>query len=328
MVINGLIDKAKRMGASDLHLTSGCPPAVRVNGKIIFMAEMSLNEKILTDFAEHLLDSRQKQQFCDRGEVDFACTYASVRCRINVFRQGGCPAIAVRIINSAPPDCSELKLPEAVCRLADLKQGLVLITGATGSGKTTTMAALINRINHSDAKNIITLEDPVEYKHEHILSMINQREIGVDTESFSSGLKSALRQDPDIIMVGELRDKETVATALTAAETGHLVLATLHTRDAVSTVNRIIDIFTENQNQIRSQLAECLQAIVAQELLYSEKQQRRVAVFEIMTATQAVRNLIREGKTYQIKSFIQTGGHYGMITKEDYLKQLRQQDIL
>lgn len=327
-MIADLIKKAECMGASDLHLICGYQAAARINGQIVFFGDFILNENLLTQFAESLLTEAQLQRFAVQGEIDFAYTFEKVRCRINIFKQSGQISIAIRIIKSKISDMKELYLPDAVCSLAELTNGLVLLTGPTGSGKTTTLAALVQHINENSAKNIITLEDPIEYKYTPGKSIISQREIGIDTKSFASGLKSALREDPDIILVGELRDKETMATALTAAETGHLVLSTLHTRDTISTVSRIIDIFQENQNQIRNQLADSLQAVVSQELLYSQKLQKRIAAFEIMIVTPAMRNIIRDGRMHQLLSFIQTGAQYGMITKQDYLNKLKKQGII
>lgn len=324
-MIEDLLLKAEQMGASDLHLTCGYKAAARVNGKIVFIGDLILTASLLKELTEALLSQGQLQRFLTQGEIDFAYSCKNIRCRINIFRQSGSPAIAVRIIKAAIPALQELGLPNAVKSLIDLRQGLVLITGPTGSGKTTTLAALVQHINETASVNILTLEDPVEYKYGAGMSIINQREIGVDTESFASGLKSALREDPDVILVGELRDRETMATALTAAETGHLVLSTLHTREAVSAVSRILDVFKENQQQICSQLADSLQAVVAQELRYSKKLQRRIAVFEVLIVTPAVRNLIREGKLHQLGSYIQTGAQYGMVTKADYLQQLEKQ---
>lgn len=324
-MIEDLLLKAEQMGASDLHLTCGYKAAARVNGKIIFFGDLILTASLLQQFTEALLNKDQLRKFLTQGEIDFAYSRENLRFRINIFRQCGVPAIAIRIIETAIPDMQELGLPDSVRALTDLRQGLVLITGPTGSGKTTTLAALIQYINDTAALNILTLEDPIEYKYKTGLSVINQREIGNDTASFASGLKSALREDPDVILVGELRDRETMSTALTAAETGHLVFSTLHTRNAVAAVSRIIDIFQENQNQIRNQLADSLQAVVSQELMYSEKLQQRIAVFEVLIVTPAVRNLIRDGRLHQLTSFIQTGAQYGMITRDDYLNKLKQQ---
>ena len=230
---------------------------------------------------------------------------------------------AVRIIPNSIPTCSGLGLPEALRKLSELKSGLVLLTGVTGSGKSTTLAAIVNEINRHRAVHILTLEDPVEYRFASDRSLIHQREIGSDTVDFASGLRAALREDPDVIVVGELRDLETISIVVTAAETGHLVLSTLHTRSAVETVDRIIDVFPEQQQrQIRVQLAGCLQAVVSQQLL-PDKRGGRTAAFEIMIVTPALRNLIREGKTQQMGSYLQTGGQYGMQTMEAALEELK-----
>lgn len=318
-----LFAKAREKGASDLHLTAGCQPVIRYLGNLIRLNEQILQAEEIAALADSLMNPMQKKQFLTAGEIDFAYKQPDgSRYRINVFRQCNQAAIAARVISSVIPSCKELQLPQSVCRFINCRHGLVLITGPTGSGKSTTLAALLDKLNAEKNLHIITLEDPIEYRHEHKGCLINQREIGTDTASFATGLHSALREDPDVIMVGELRDAETVATALTAAETGHLVLSTLHTGDAVTTVNRIIDFFPEHQQQIRAQLAECLQGIACQELILGAEHLSRVAAFEIMTMTPALRNLIREGKMHQIASYIQTGRQYGMITKNDYIQKL------
>lgn len=318
-----LIEKARAAGASDIHLTVDCRPLMRCCGELLTLDEHLVTDEEMAEFTASTLTHDQEEYLNTMGEIDFSCYMPDKsRCRINFFRQCGHLAAAIRLIADQIPDCAEIGLPDSVCRLVYCTHGLVLITGATGSGKSTTLSALINKLNNEKSLHILTLEDPVEYRHQHAKSIINQREIGTDTKSFAAGLRSALREDPDVIMVGELRDRETVATALKAAETGHLVLATLHTNNAVSTISRIIDFFPENQQQVRSQLAECLQGIVCQELLMNAAGNGRVAAFEVMTLTPALRNLIREGKMHQIESFIQTGMQHGMITKADYIKKL------
>lgn len=321
-----LLEQAGEMGASDVHLTVGIKPMMRFQGKLLPLADNIVTASDMESFTAAVLTKRLSAEFERIGEVDFAYSLNdAIRCRMNLFRQCGNIAAAIRLIAAQIPTCEELGLPQTVCDFTALKNGLVLITGSTGSGKSTTLAALINKLNEEQSMHILTLEDPVEYKHAAKKSIINQREVGSDTKSFSAGLRSALREDPDVIMVGELRDKDTMSTALKAAETGHLVFATLHTGDAVTTVSRIIDFFPENQQQIKSQLAACLQGIACQELLPDASGNGRVAAFEIMTMTPALRNLIREGKVHQLESFIQTGTQYGMITKADYIRKLQQE---
>lgn len=321
-----LLEQAGEMGASDVHLTVECKPMMRIQGKLSPLADNIVTDADMESFAAAVLTKHLNTEFKRIGEVDFAYSLNdNIRCRMNVFRQCGSIAAAIRLIAAQIPTCEELGLPQTICDFTALKNGLVLITGPTGSGKSTTLAALINKLNEKQSMHILTLEDPVEYKHTAKKSIINQREVGSDTKSFAAGLRSALREDPDVIMVGELRDKGTMSTALKAAETGHLVFATLHTGDAVTTVSRIIDFFPENQQQIKSQLAACLQGIACQELLPNACGNGRVAAFEIMTMTPALRNLIREGKVHQLESFIQTGTQYGMITKADYIRKLQQE---
>lgn len=321
-----LLEQAGEMGASDVHLTVGSKPMMRIQGKLSPLADNIVTDADMESFAAAVWTKHLNTEFKRIGEVDFAYSLNdAIRCRMNLFRQCGNIAAAIRLIAAQIPTCEELGLPQTVCDFTALKYGLVLITGPTGSGKSTTLAALINKLNEEQSLHILTLEDPVEYKHAAKKSIINQREVGSDTKSFAAGLRSALREDPDVIMVGELRDKDTMSTALKAAETGHLVFATLHTGDAVTTVSRIIDFFPENQQQIKSQLAACLQGIACQELLPDASGNGRVAAFEIMTMTPALRNLIREGKVHQLESFIQTGTQYGMITKADYIRKLQQE---
>ena len=317
--------------ASDIHVTVGRPPMLRINGVLNPMADYPpLTEKDTFAMLNTIMDTKRRTQFFDDGETDFSYELPGYsRFRVNIYKQSGCVAGALRLISTKIPTFEELHLPNVLSDLAMLPRGLILVTGPTGSGKSTTLAAVIDRINQFRKDHIITLEDPIEYKHEHLNSLVDQREVGSDTKSFASGLRAALREDPDVILVGEMRDSETIGTAITAAETGHLVLATLHTLDAASTVNRIIDVFPDHQQQqIRVQLAGNLQGIVAQQLLPTSDKTSRVAAFEILVATPALRNLIREAKTHQINSYIQTGHRYGMITMDASLAELVNKHIV
>lgn len=324
-----LLRQARHLKASDIHLAAGLVPQVRVQGALQKLASPSFSQAELAGELRGLLQEQQWQSLLRDGEVDIAFSdTAGERYRLNAYSQGGKYALAIRLLQSVIPSCQALGLPQSVMRLAELTQGLVLIAGPTGSGKTTTLAALVQRINNERAVHIITLEDPVEYLYPQGRALISQREIGRDTISFASGLRSALRQDPDVILVGELRDAESMAMALSAAETGHLVLATLHTQDAAGSVNRILDVLSERQAQARSQLAECLQAVVCQRLLPRADGEGRVAAFEVLVATDALRNLIREGRTHQLESYIQTGKRFGMVTLAEAVQQLRRQGII
>ena len=319
--IDEILLKAAEMNASDLHISEGGSVIVRIAGTL------TKPGSVLSDvfsLLEPVLPGKQRVALKQYGECDFAYALPSgQRFRINLYRSMEGLDAAVRIIPNSIPTCSGLGLPEALRKLSELKSGLVLLTGVTGSGKSTTLAAIVNEINRHRAVHILTLEDPVEYRFASDRSLIHQREIGSDTVDFASGLRAALREDPDVIVVGELRDLETISIVVTAAETGHLVLSTLHTRSAVETVDRIIDVFPEQQQrQIRVQLAGCLQAVVSQQLL-PDKRGGRTAAFEIMIVTPALRNLIREGKTQQMGSYLQTGGQYGMQTMEAALEELK-----
>ena len=317
------------MQASDIHLAAGLVPQLRVQGELQKLSEPLTSQDELAGELRALLQEQAWQSLLKNGEVDIAFSdVAGERYRLNAYRQGAQYALAIRLLQSVIPSCRDLGLPESVVELAELKQGLVLVAGPTGSGKTTTLAALVQRINSERAVHIITLEDPVEYIYPQGRALISQREIGRDTASFASGLRSALRQDPDVILVGELRDGESMAMALSAAETGHLVLATLHTQDAAGSVNRILDVLSERQAQARSQLAECLQAVVCQRLLPRRSAEGRVAAFEVLIATEALRNIIREGRTHQLESYIQTGKRFGMITMAEAVQQLRRQGTI
>ena len=271
-----------------------------------------------------------KSRFNELGETDFSYSLSGYgRFRVNAFRQRGTIAIVLRLVADKVPTLEDLKHPEIMKTLSLKPRGLVLVTGPTGSGKSTTLAAMINLINQTEAAHIITMEDPIEYLHRHNKSIVNQREVNTDSISFANALRAALREDPDVILVGEMRDAETVSTAITAAETGHLVFATLHTSDAAQTIDRIIDTFPPHQQQqVKSQLSMILQGIISQQLLPLKDGSGRIAALEILVATPAIRNLIREGKTHQILSSVQTGAKYGMQTMDMALRDLVQKNLV
>ena len=321
------IQKSRRLGASDLHMTVGGAPMVRLDGYLQQLVPTPVTAAQLAEFVA-LLPDYTRQLLERRGEVDCAWRWGNERYRLNIYRQRDQYAMAVRLLNNVVPECEALGMPPALQAVTELSQGLVLIVGPTGSGKTTTLAALVQRINATRAVHIVTLEDPIEYEYPAGQSLIHQREIGRDTTSFARGLRAALREDPDVILVGELRDSETMAIALTAAETGHLVLATLHTQDVTSSVNRIVDGLQQNQQLVRSQLAESLAVVASQRLLARADGQGRVAAYEVLVATDAVRHLIREGQVHQLQSYLQTGARNGMVTMEESVKSLRRTGII
>lgn len=324
MTINDLLSRARKIGASDVHVSVGIPPKCRINGELCDLMEGKIMPADAKALVEQMIPGRLVETFNKQGEVDFSYAVQGVgRFRVNIFKQRGTMSFVIRLVNTEIPAPKSLGLPDSVIDLTTKKRGLVLVTGPTGSGKSTTLASLINVINQNYSKHIITLEDPIEYLHAHSKSVVNQREIGIDTQSYAGALRAALREDPDIILVGEMRDLDTIATAITAAETGHLVFSTLHTIGAVPTIERIIDVFpTHQQAQIRIQLATLLEAIISQQLIPTADRKGRVAAFEIMYATSAVRNLIREAKPHQIPSIIQTSKHTGMMTMDDALFEL------
>lgn len=309
---------------SDVLLTVGAPPLVRVDGQLRPIAgEDVLTEDAIEGFIEQVLNVVQRTEYRRDLELDFAASWAdTARVRGNAFHQRGLPALALRIIPDQIPSFDDLGLPQSVRSLAALHQGLVLFTGPTGSGKSTSLAALIEWINHNRACHIVTIEDPIEYVHEHRTAVVSQREVGADTHSFERALRSALREDPDVVLVGEMRDPESIAITLTLAETGHLVFSTLHTNDASQALDRIVDVFpAERQAQIRLQLASCLSGVVAQRLL-PRIGGGMVAAWEVLIANHGVRNLIREGKTRQLRNAITMGQSDGMQTLEQSLSQL------
>lgn len=323
--INDIMKKAKDAGASDVHITVGIPPKMRVNGNLITMEEYP--RMLPADTLEVLLSimsETQREKFEERGEYDMSFSIPEMgRYRVNAYKQRGSVALALRLVETNVKSAKELGVPDSVIDLYQRKRGLVLVTGPTGSGKSTTLASIIDKINNNRDAHVITLEDPIEYLHQHKMSMVNQREIGLDSGSYANALRAALREDPDVILVGEMRDFETISVAITAAETGHLVLSTLHTIGAVSTVDRVIDVFPPHQQQqIRVQLANVLEAVVSQQLIPTADGQGRVAAFEVLHANHAVRNLIREGKSHQIASVMQTNRKMGMITMDEAIRQL------
>lgn len=322
--IKNLLLYAYEQNASDLHVTVGVPPVYRVNGKLAHYGETSITPDMVNKMVREILPQAKAEEFDEKGETDFDYTLEGYcRFRVNAYHQRNAGAIAARLISSNIPTIESLNMPKVLYDLAEKPQGLILVTGPTGSGKSTTLAAMINYINENKAKHIITLEDPIEYVHHHKKSIINQREVGTDTASFANGLRASLRQDPDIILVGEMRDLETISTAITAAETGHLVFATLHTSSAPTTIDRIIDVFPPHQQgQIRIQLANVLQGIISQRLFVKKDGRGRVAATEILVGVPAVTNLIRNEKVHQIPSVMQTSRALGMHTLESNIQGL------
>lgn len=321
--IDQLLTKAFKDGASDLHISDNSPPIYRLHGKLIIHGDKALTKTAIEKMAKQVLGKRW-EQFEQAGELDFAYHIENIaRFRINTFRQKGTISIAARVIPTQIPTIEQLQMPFILNKLALKPQGLILVTGPTGSGKSTTLAAMIDFVNRHAKKHIITLEDPIEYIHNHNDSIVQQREVGFDTMGFESGLRAALRQDPDIILVGEMRDLETISTAITAAETGHLVLATLHTNSAAQTINRIIDVFPPHQQgQIRIQLASVLEAIISQRLFARKDKAGRIAATEILLSHSSVANLIRNAKVDQINNVIQTSRSLGMHTLEMSINEL------
>lgn len=321
-----LLRAAHEAGASDLHISVDSPPILRVNGKLQPVGEEKVTAAEASLMALSLIDEEQTERFERAGELDFSYELEGLsRYRVNAYRQRGKVSIAVRTIPTQIPTLEQLQLPHILSTLAAKPQGLILVTGPTGSGKSSTLAAMIKHINTHEKKHIVTLEDPIEYLHGHGSSIIDQREVGSDTKSFANGLRAALRQDPDVILVGEMRDLETISAAVTAAETGHLVFATLHTTDAPQTIDRIIDAFPgHQQGQIRAQLAAVLVAVISQRLLPRTHNRGRACATEILVNTPAVANLIRTEKIHQIKSVMQTGRQLGMHTLENSIKELLQ----
>lgn len=324
MTIEELLITAKENKASDVHITVGLPPKMRINGILVDMDYPRLLPPDTEAVISTMMSDTRLQQFEELGEIDFSYSIPQIgRYRVNVFHQRGSMAASIRLVSTKIPLPEELGIPKSVVDLYQKKRGLVLVTGPTGSGKSTTLASIIDRINSMREVHVITLEDPIEYLHNHKKAMVNQREVGLDTHSYSNALRAALREDPDVILVGEMRDLETISTAITAAETGHLVLSTLHTIGAASTIDRIVDVFPPHQQQqIRVQLSMVLESVISQQLIPTADKKSRVAAFEVMHSTPAIKNLIREAKSPQINSTIQTSKKLGMQTMDDAIFDL------
>ena len=328
--LNEILIQSVKESASDIHLTSGRAPSYRVDGVLAPIMGERLTPQMLEDILLPLIDKRHREELEETGQTDFAYAISGVgRFRVNVFKQRGTLAAVMRSLPFNIPEPEDLGIPREVVEMTSRKRGLVLVTGPTGSGKSTTLASLIHVINRTYPYHIITLEDPIEYLHRHDKSVVNQREIGSDSTDYAQALRAALREDPYVILVGEMRDLETISTAITAAETGHLVFSTLHTIGADKTIDRIIDVFPPNQQQqVRIQLASVLECIVSQQLLKKADGSGRVAALEVLFANNAVRNLIRESKTYQIPSVMQTNKRGGMQTMDDALYDLFMRKVI
>lgn len=327
--MDAIIREARSRGASDIHISEGMPIWYRVNGRL-FPADTKLSKKETADLLENILSERERETF-DRGmDADFAIqTSDGYRQRVNVFRQQKKIAATIRLLNSTIPTLEELHMPTVLYQMAAQPRGLILVTGPTGSGKSTTLAAMIEHVNQNSDRHVITIEDPIEYVYECKRSLIHQREVGPDVADFASAIRSSLREDPDVILVGEMRDYETISAALLAAETGHLVLSTLHTTGAAQTVERVIDACpTGGQNQVRAQLAGTLKGIISQCLIPTVAGTGRVAGTELLVGTDAILNLIREGKTHQIPAMMQTGSNNDMHTLNMDLSRLVRQGYI
>ncbi|MDE7353792.1 MAG: PilT/PilU family type 4a pilus ATPase [Acetatifactor sp.] len=322
--IDEILQEARSAGASDVHLASGVSPRMRIGGRLAVMDHARLQPADTLDILVSVMPEVHRLRLEEKGECDFSLSLPGCgRCRVNVYKQRGSVALAFHLVDNRVPSLEELGMPASVIGLCEREQGLVLVTGPTGNGKSTTLAAMVDRINDSREAHIITLEDPVEYLHQHKKSLVTQREIGLDSENYVSGLRAALREDPDVILVGELCDPETVSMAVQAAETGHLVLSAMHSVGTADTVDRLIGAFPlYQQQQMRARLANVLEAVVAQQMLPVLNEDRRTAVFEALLVDDQVRSLIREGKTYQLPQVIKAGGQQGMAAMEEAVEKL------
>jgi twitching motility protein PilT len=330
MELVDILTEVLERDASDLHLSVGSPPTLRLNGQLVRMDLPVLGAADTRDLVYSILNQDQRQRLENDWEIDFSYSYPGrARFRVNAYFQRNSVGAAFRLIPVKIKTLDELGLPKSLHQFTSKPRGFVIITGPTGSGKSTTLAAMIDEINESRCEHVITIEDPIEFLHRHKKCMVNQREVGTDTHAFNTALRSALRQDPDVILVGEMRDTETIATALTAAETGHLVFATLHTQDAPKTIDRVTDVFPPHQQeQVRVQLSTALMGIVTQQLLPTRDGKGRVVAAEVLVPTPAVRNLIREAKTHQIYSVMQTGSEHGMQTMDAALADLVRRGVI
>jgi twitching motility protein PilT len=330
MQMQELLKLAVESRASDLHITVGRPPILRISGQLVPMEFSPLNPEQTRQLAYSILTKEQREKFEKEMELDLSYTVAGLsRFRVNVYLQKDGVGMALRVIPTKIPAAQEINLPQVVCEFTKLRNGLVLVTGPTGSGKSTTLAVMVDLINQERSCHIMTIEDPIEFVHIHNKSMVNQRELFANTLSFNNALRHLLRQDPDVVLVGEMRDLETIAAAITIAETGHLVFATLHTLDAAQTVDRMVDVFPPyQQQQIRTMLAGSLKGVICQQLLPRKDGKGRVAAREILVVTPAISNLIREGKSFQIYSAIQTGGALGMVTMDQSVNRLLKEGLI
>jgi len=328
--IENILRAAIELKASDIHLTVGVPPVFRINGDIKRYGKDMLLPADTEEIAKTIVPETMWDLFKEKGELDFSYGLSGVsRFRVNAYHQRKSISLALRVVASKTPSLEELDLPEIISKLVEKPQGLILVTGPTGSGKSTTLASMIDYMNRTMRKHIITLEDPIEYLHKHRNSIIDQREVGFDTKSYASGLKGALRQDPDVILVGEMRDLETMSIAMTAAETGHLVLGTLHTSSAPTTINRVIDVFpSAQQPQIRVQIASVLVGVISQRLFPTADKKGRKAATEILVNNHAIANLIRNEKIHQIQSTMQTSRAQGMHTLEMSIRELLDRGVI
>lgn len=331
MEFEEMVRFAVENGASDIHLASNNLPSYRKNGKIMsYKGTEILDEDTVMKYIDEVLEPADYLKFCNTGDIDSAYQFGNLaRFRVNAFKQRHGATLVMRVIKLNPPKLGDLNLPRSIAKILNLQEGLVLVTGPTGSGKSTTLAALINEINHREELHIITIEDPVEYMHSPAKCIINQREVGQDSETYSTALKSALREDPDIILMGEIRDLESMSIALRAAETGHLVFSTLHTESAAKTIDRLIDMYpVERQKQALSQLSTTLKAVISQRLLPRSDRPGRIGAFEIMFVNSAIANLIREDKIPQIEQMISLNQQTGMITRKLSIENLLKRGLI